>query len=76
MEGHYLMCKHRRLTAAEAKELLNREGLKRSQIPAIFINDPALESIRPAVGDIIEITRPQNGEFAKHLFYRRVVTGW
>lgn len=76
MEGHYLMCEHRRLTASEAKAFLDREGLKRSQIPAIFINDPALESIRPAVGDIIEITRPQHGGFAEHLFYRRVVTGW
>jgi len=70
------MCEHRRLSAAEANEVLNREGLKRSQVPAIFIDDPALLSIRPAVGDIIEITRPQNGEFAEHHYYRRVVSGW
>jgi DNA-directed RNA polymerase subunit H (RpoH/RPB5) len=76
MEGHYLMCKHRRLTVAEEKEFLKREGIERSQLPAIFLSDPALASIRPAIGDIIEITRPSIGEFGEHQYYRRVVSGW
>jgi len=76
MEGHYLMCQHRRLTVAEAKEFLAREGLKQSQLPTIFASDPGLASVRASVGDIIEITRPALGEFGEHVFYRRVVSGW
>jgi DNA-directed RNA polymerase subunit H (RpoH/RPB5) len=76
MERHYLECEHRRLTPGEAKDFLRAQGLKLHQMPAIFDSDPALGEVRPAVGDIIEITRPANGAFPAHRFYRRVVSGW
>ena len=76
MERHYLECEHRRLTPTEAKEFLRTQNLKLHQLPAIFESDPALGMIRPAVGDIVEVSRPANGLFPSHKYYRRVVSGW
>jgi len=76
VKGHPLQCKHRPVSDAEAALLLREEGIELSQIPPIFADDPALESIRVPVGTVIEVTRPEVFGFPEHRYYRRIVIGW
>ena len=76
VEGHPLQCKHRPLSDSETAVLLREEGIELSQIPPIFADDPALESIRAPVGTVIEVTRPEVFGFPEHRYYRRIIIGW
>ena len=69
---HELVPKHRIMGEDEVKELLERLGIKKWQLPKILESDPVAMVIGARAGDVIEITRksPTAGE-AK--YYRVVV---
>ena len=53
---HILQPKHIKLNEKEAKELLLKFNISKSQLPKIFSSDPALPS-GASIGDIIKIER-------------------
>lgn len=64
---HVLQSKHSKLSEKEVEKLLEKFNISKSQLPKIFLNDPALPK-DCKVGDIIKIERP-NGK----IYYRVVV---
>ena len=56
---HILQNKHSKLSETESEELLERLNISRSQLPKIFLTDPALPE-NCNVGDIIKIERKLN----------------
>ena len=78
---HILQNKHSKLSEKESEELLERLNISRSQLPKIFLTDPALPE-NCNVGDIIKIERRSYSSFnpnetkvpeGKSGFYYRVV---
>lgn len=68
--SHILQPKHTKLSKKEADELLKKLNLSKSQIPKIFLTDPALPE-GCEIGDIIKIERKFGDKFA--IYYRVVV---
>ncbi len=67
---HILEPKHTKLSEEEAKKLLEKFNIAKSQLPKILSTDPALpEGCK--VGDIIKIERKEGNKI--NLFYRVVV---
>ena len=67
---NFLQPKHTKLNEKEALELLDKLNISKSQLPKIFLNDPALPQ-GCAVGDVIKIERKEeNGVI---LYFRVVV---
>ncbi len=58
---HILQPKHIKLSDKDAEELLKKFNISKSQLPKIFLSDPALPE-GCLVGDIIKIERP-GGEY-------------
>lgn len=70
-QRNFLIPKHRKLSEAEVKELLEKYNLNSTQkLPKIKIKDPGLNGLEPEIGDIFEITRKS---FAGETKYYRVV---
>ena len=69
---HIYVPKHEILAIAEAKEVLEKFHCKPTELPLIFVTDPAIVGIGVKPGDMIKITResPTAGE---SLYYRYVV---
>jgi len=63
---HVLQPKHIRLSDKDAEELLKKLNISKSQLPKIFLTDPALPE-GCEIGDIIKIERTNN------VYYRVVV---
>ena len=74
--AHYLQCEHSLLTKAEVKQLLDSENIELENLPYIFINDQGLEGLKAAIGDVVKVQRPANGNFPEGMYYRRVVMSW
>ena len=53
---HILQPKHIRLSDKDAEELLKKLNISKSQLPKIFLSDPALPE-GCNIGDIIKIER-------------------
>ena len=67
---HKLVPKHRILTKEEEKELLERYGITKKDLPKILDSDPVIKKIGAKIGDIVEITRK---DIQKSKYYRVVV---
>ena len=58
---HILQPKHIKLSDKDAEELLKKLNISKSQLPKIFLSDPALPE-GCEIGDIIKIER-ENGAY-------------
>ena len=66
LKMHVLQPKHIRLSDKDAEELLKKLNISKSQLPKIFLTDPALPE-GCEIGDIIKIERTNS------VYYRVVV---
>ncbi len=69
---HIYVPKHEIMTKQEAEEVLEKYNCKPTELPLIFVTDPAILGLGIKPGDMIKITRksPTDGE---SLYYRYVV---
>lgn len=69
---HVYVPKHEIISKKEAEEVLTKYNCKPTELPLIFVNDPAILGLGVKPGDMIKITRksPTAGE---SLYYRYVV---
>ena len=74
IKKHSLVPEHIKVTEEEKKELLENYNIKLNQLPMMLLSDPAIEALKPEIGDIIKIIRdsPTN---VKQEFFRVVVHG-
>ena len=69
---HIYVPKHEILAIAEAKEVLEKFHCKPTELPLIFVTDPAIVGIGVKPGDMIKITR-KSATAGESLYYRYVV---
>ena len=69
---HVYVPKHEIMTKKEAEDVLNKYNCKPTELPLIFVTDPAIMGLGVKPGDMIKISRksPTAGE---SLYYRYVV---
>ena len=69
---HVYVPKHEIMDKKDAEEVLKKFNGKPTELPLIFVNDPAILGLGVKPGDMIKITRksPTAGE---SLYYRYVV---
>ena len=69
---HVYVPKHEIIPMSDAEEVLKKYNSKPTELPLIFVNDPAIMGLGVKPGDMIKITRssPTAGE---SLYYRYVV---
>ena len=69
---HVYVPKHEIMTKKEAEEVLKKFNCMPTELPLIFVNDPAILGLGIKPGDMIKITRksPTAGE---SIYYRYVV---
>ena len=69
---HVYVPKHEIMTIKEAEEILKKFNCMPTELPLIFVNDPAILGLGIKPGDMIRITRksPTAGE---SIYYRYVV---
>ena len=72
VHDHIYVPKHEIISKQEAEEVLKKYNCKPTELPLIFVNDPAILGLGVKPGDMIKITRksPTAGE---SLYYRYVV---
>ena len=68
---HVLVPKHEKLSAKDKKTLLEEYNVSLKQLPRISKNDPAIQHLSVAEGDIIKITRDSKTA-GSAIFYRVV----
>ena len=69
---HVFVPKHEIMTKSEAEEVLKKFNCTPTQLPLIFVNDPAIVGLGVKPGDMIKITR-KSGTAGVSLYYRYVV---
>ena len=69
---HVDVPKHEVMTKKEAEEVLEKYHCKATDLPLIFVNDPAIVGIGVKPGDMIKITR-KSATAGESLYYRYVV---
>jgi len=69
---HVFVPKHEIMTKSEAGEVLKKFNCTPTQLPLIFVNDPAIVGLGVKPGDMIKITR-KSGTAGVSLYYRYVV---
>ena len=69
---HIYVPKHEIISKAEAEQILAKYNCKPTELPLIFVSDPAIMELGVKPGDMIRITRnsPTAGE---SIYYRYVV---
>ena len=69
---HIYVPKHEIMSKKEAQEVLKKYNCKPTELPLIFVNDPAILGLGVKPGDMIKINRtsPTAGQ---SLYYRYVV---
>ncbi len=69
---HIYVPKHEIILKQEAEKILKKYNCKPTELPLIFVNDPAILGLGVKPGDVIKITRtsPTAG---KSFYYRYVV---
>ena len=69
---HVYIPKHEIMTKKEAEEVLKKFNCKPSELPLIFVNDPAIIVLGVKPGDMIKISRNSNTA-GESIYYRYVV---
>ena len=69
---HIYVPKHEIISKAEAEEVLKKYNCKPTELPLIFVNDPAILGLGVKPGDMIKITR-KSQTAGEAIFYRVVV---
>ena len=69
---HDYVPKHEIITKKEALEVLEKYHCKPTELPLIFVNDPAIIGLGVKPGDMIKITR-KSATAGESLYYRYVV---
>ena len=69
---HVYVPKHEIIDKKEAEEVLQKFNCKPTELPLIFVNDPAIIGLGVKPGDMIKITR-KSGTSGESLYYRYVV---
>ena len=60
------------MTKKEAEEVLEKFNCKPTELPLIFVNDPAIIGLGVKPGDMIKISRT-SGTAGESIYYRYVV---
>ena len=69
---HIDVPKHEIMTRKEAEEVLEKYHCKSTDLPLIFVSDPAIISLGVKPGDMIKITR-KSATAGQSFYYRYVV---
>ncbi len=69
---HVYVPNHEIMTIEQAKEVLRKFNCKPTELPLIFVNDPAIIGLGVKPGDMIKITR-KSSTAGQSLYYRYVV---
>jgi DNA-directed RNA polymerase subunit H len=69
---HVYVPKHEIMTKKEAEEVLKKYHCKPTELPLIFVNDPAIMGLGVKPGDMIKITR-KSATAGASFYYRYVV---
>ena len=69
---HIDVPKHEIMTRKEAEEVLEKYHCKSTDLPLIFVNDPAILALGVKPGDMIKITR-KSATAGQSFYYRYVV---
>ena len=69
---HTYVPQHEIISKKEAEEVLQKFNCKPTELPLIFVNDPAIIGLGVKPGDMIKITR-KSGTSGTSLYYRYVV---
>ena len=69
---HVYIPKHEIMTKKEAEEVLKKFNCKPTELPLIFVNDPAIIVLGVKPGDMIKISRNSNTA-GESIYYRYVV---
>ena len=70
--NHVYVPKHEIMTKKDAEEVLKKFNCNSTELPLIFVNDPAIIGLGVKPGDMIRITR-KSGTSGESLYYRYVV---
>ena len=70
--NHTYVPKHEIIDKKEAEEVLQKFNCKPTELPLIFVNDPAIPGLGGKPGDMIKITR-KSGTSGESEHYRDVV---
>ena len=69
---HVYVPKHEIMTKKEAEEVLQKFNCKPTELPLIFVNDPAIMGLGVKPGDMIKITR-KSATAGESTYHRYVV---
>ena len=69
---HVYVPKHEIMTKKEAEQVLKEYNCNATELPLIFVTDPAIIGLGVKPGDMIKITR-KSGTSGISLYYRYVV---
>ena len=69
---HIYVPKHEIMTKKEAQKVLDEFNCKPTELPIIFVTDPAILGLGVKPGDMIRITR-KSGTAGESTYYRYVV---
>ena len=69
---HVYVPKHEIMTIKEAEEVLEKFNCKPTELPLIFVTDPAIMGLGVKPGDMIRISR-KSSTAGESLYYRYVV---
>jgi DNA-directed RNA polymerase subunit H len=67
-----LVPKHEIMTISEAEQVLEKYHCKPTELPLIFVNDPAIVGLGVKPGDMIKITR-KSATAGESFYYRYVI---
>jgi|TARA_B110000196_G_scaffold246779_1_gene215697 DNA-directed RNA polymerase subunit H len=70
--NHVYVPKHEIITKKEAQKVLDDFNCKPTELPLIFVTDPAILELGVKPGDMIKITR-KSGTAGQSIYYRYVV---
>ena len=70
--NHVYVPKHEIMTKKEAEQVLKEFNCNATELPLIFVTDPAIIGLGVKPGDMIKITR-RSGTSGISLYYRYVV---
>jgi len=70
--NHVYVPKHEIISKNEAQKVLEQFNCKPTELPLIFVTDPAILGLGVKPGDMIKITR-KSGTAGESIYYRYVV---